>query len=97
MPKITPCRPAAPHWLELVPDARALPPDANPHELAVLRQSIGLAFVAAVQHFPPRQRAVLALMEVLGWSAAETAETLEMTPAAVNSAISSRQRAPCCI
>ena len=75
------------HWLEPVPDARALPADANPHELAVLRQSIRLAFVAAVQHLPPRQRAVLLLMEVLGWSAAETAETLEMTTAAVNSAI----------
>lgn len=75
------------HWLEPVPDARALPTDANPHELAVLRQSIRLAFVAAVQHLPPRQRAVLLLMEVLGWSAAETAESLEMTAAAVNSAI----------
>jgi RNA polymerase sigma-70 factor, ECF subfamily len=75
------------HWLEPVPDARALPADANPHELAVLRQSIRLAFVAAVQHLPPRQRAVLLLMEVLGWSAAETAESLEMTTAAVNSAI----------
>jgi len=75
------------HWLEPVPDARALPTDANPHELAVLRQSIRLAFVAAVQHLPPRQRAVLLLMEVLGWSAAETAEGLEMTTAAVNSAI----------
>jgi RNA polymerase sigma-70 factor, ECF subfamily len=75
------------HWLEPVPDARALPADANPHELAVLRQSIRLAFVAAVQHLPPRQRAVLLLMEVLGWSAAETAQSLEMTTAAVNSAI----------
>ncbi|HUP40579.1 MAG TPA: sigma-70 family RNA polymerase sigma factor [Vicinamibacterales bacterium] len=75
------------HWLEPVPDARALPTDANPHELAVMRQSIRLAFVAAVQHLPPRQRAVLLLMEVLGWSAAETAASLEMTPAAVNSAI----------
>jgi RNA polymerase sigma-70 factor (ECF subfamily) len=75
------------HWLEPVPDARALPADANPHELAVLRQSIRLAFVAAVQHLPPRQRAVLLLMEVLGWSAAETADCLEMTTAAVNSAV----------
>jgi RNA polymerase sigma-70 factor (ECF subfamily) len=75
------------HWLEPVPDARVLPADANPHELAVLRQSIRLAFVAAVQHLPPRQRAVLLLMEVLGWSAAETAASLEMTTAAVNSAI----------
>jgi RNA polymerase sigma-70 factor (ECF subfamily) len=75
------------YWLEPVPDARALPADANPHEIAVLRQSIRLAFVAAVQHLPPRQRAVLLLMEVLGWSAAETAACLEMSTAAVNSAI----------
>ncbi len=75
------------HWLEPMADARVLPPAADPHQLAVLRQSIRLAFVAAVQHLPPRQRAVLLLMEVLGWSAAETAECLEMTTAAVNSAI----------
>lgn len=75
------------HWLEPVPDARVLPSDANPHEIAVLRQSIRLAFVAAVQHLPPRQRAALLLVEVLGWSAAETAECLEMTTAAVNSAL----------
>lgn len=75
------------HWLEPMADARVLPADANPHELAVLRQSIRLAFVAAVQHLPPRQRAVLLLMEVLGWSAAETAECLEMTATSVNSAI----------
>ena len=75
------------HWLEPMPDARALPADANPHELAVLRQSIRLAFVAAVQHLPPRQRAALLLVEVLGWSAAEAADCLEMTTAAVNSAL----------
>jgi RNA polymerase sigma-70 factor, ECF subfamily len=75
------------HWLEPMPDARALPADANPHELAVLRQSIRLAFVAAVQHLPARQRAALLLVEVLGWSAAEAADCLEMTTAAVNSAL----------
>jgi RNA polymerase sigma-70 factor, ECF subfamily len=75
------------HWLEPIPDARALPADANPHELVVLRQSIRLAFVTALQHLPPRQRAALILTEVLGWSAAEASECLGMSVAAVNSAL----------
>jgi RNA polymerase sigma-70 factor (ECF subfamily) len=75
------------HWLEPVPDARVLPSDASPFELTALRQSIRLAFVAALQHLPPRQRAALLLSEVLGWSAAEVAECLDMSVAAVNSAL----------
>ena len=75
------------HWLEPVPDARVTPADADPYEVTAIRQSIRLAFVAALQHLAPRQRAVLLLMEVLGWSASETAEALDTSVAAVNSAI----------
>jgi RNA polymerase sigma-70 factor, ECF subfamily len=75
------------HWLEPVADARALPADADPSELAILRQSIRLAFVAALQHLPPKQRAVLLLIDVLGWSAAEAAESLDVSEASVNSAL----------
>jgi RNA polymerase sigma-70 factor (ECF subfamily) len=75
------------HWLEPIPDAEALPADSDPYELAALRQSIRLAFVAALQHLPPRQRAALILTEVLGWSAAEVAECLDTSAAAINSAL----------
>jgi len=74
-------------WLEPIADGRALPTEGDPGELAMLRQSIRLAFVAALQHLAPKQRATLLLVEVLGWSAAEAAETLETTVAAVNSAL----------
>lgn len=75
------------HWLEPVPDARVLAADADPSELLMLRQSIRLAFVSALQHLPPKQRAALLLTEVLGWSAAEVSETLETSVASVNSAL----------
>jgi len=75
------------HWLEPVPDARVVPADASPFERAALQQSIRLAFVAALQHLPPRQRAALLLSDVLGWSAAEVADGLAMSVAAVNSVL----------
>jgi RNA polymerase sigma-70 factor (ECF subfamily) len=75
------------HWLEPVPDARAIPAEGDPAELAAQRQSLRLAFVAALQHLPPKQRAALLMTEVLGWSAAETAETLSTTVASINGAL----------
>src|SRR5688500_3543995 len=75
------------HWLEPIADAKALPADADPFEQAKLRQSTRLAFVAALQHLPARQRAALLLIEVLGCSAAEVAECLETSVPAINSAI----------
>ena len=75
------------HWIEPIADARSLPLDADPAELAMLRQSIRLAFVAALQDLAPKQRAVLLLTEVLGWSEAEVAETLDTSIATVNSAL----------
>lgn len=75
------------HWIEPIPDARVVPADASPEEQAQLRQSIRLAFVAALQYLPPKQRAALLLTEVLGWSAAEVGEVLDTSVASVNSAL----------
>ena len=77
------------NWVEPIPDAAALPAaDAcDPEERAILQESIRLAFVAALQYLPPRQRAVLLLTQVLNFSAAEAADALEMSVAAVNSAL----------
>jgi RNA polymerase sigma-70 factor (ECF subfamily) len=77
-------------WLQPFPDQlldQVAPPDAEPDAAIVARETIELAFLVAVQHLPPRQRAVLMLRDVLGWSAAESAAVLEASVASVNSAL----------
>ena len=74
-------------WLEPVPDADVAPLSADPALIVAHNDSIRLAFVAALQMLPPKQRAVLILREVLCWQASEVAELLETTVAGVNSAL----------
>ncbi|CAN5730893.1 sigma-70 family RNA polymerase sigma factor [soil metagenome] len=74
-------------WVQPVADARVVPTDGDPAELAAARESIRLAFVAALQHLPPRQRAVVILREVLRWKADEVATLLDTSWASVNSAL----------
>ena len=74
-------------WLEPIPDAMVVPSENDPAAVAETRESIRLAFMAALQHLPPRQRAALILCEVLKWKAAEAAQLLDTSVASVNSAL----------
>jgi RNA polymerase sigma-70 factor (ECF subfamily) len=82
--------PAEIPWLQPYPDQLlepAAPEDTEPDAVVVAKETIELAFLVAIQHLPPRQRAVLIMRDVLGWPASETAALLDMSVAAVKSAL----------
>jgi RNA polymerase sigma-70 factor (ECF subfamily) len=79
--------PAEDLWVTPIPDARVVPDHGDPAEIAAVRESVRLAFVTALQHLPPRQRAALILCEVLRLPATEAAGVLESSVASVNSAL----------
>ena len=74
-------------WIHPIADSRVIPAGADPAEAAQAKETIRLAFVAALQHLPPKQRSVLILREVLHWRASEVAELLDTSVASVNSAL----------
>jgi RNA polymerase sigma-70 factor (ECF subfamily) len=77
-------------WLQPYPDRlldQVASSDSQPDALVIARETIELAYLAAIQHLPPKQRAVLILRDALGWSAKETASLLDETVASVNSAL----------
>ncbi len=74
-------------WLEPVPDVMVYAEATDPATVVASRDSVRLAFIAALQHLPPRQRAVLILRDVLRWKSSEVAEALDTSVAAVNSTL----------
>jgi RNA polymerase sigma-70 factor, ECF subfamily len=74
-------------WIQPIPDGRAMKPTEDPAEVTESRETIRVAFIAALQHLPARQRAVLILREVLRWKASEVAELLDTSVVSVNSAL----------
>jgi RNA polymerase sigma-70 factor (ECF subfamily) len=74
-------------WVTPIPDASVAPEGADPAEVVQYRESIRLAFITALQHLPPRQRAALILCEVLRWQVSEAAELLDASVPAINSAL----------
>jgi RNA polymerase sigma-70 factor (ECF subfamily) len=74
-------------WIQPIPDERVVAADSDPADVAATRETIRLAFIAALQHLPPKQRAVLILREVLRWKANEVAELLDTSVQSVNSAL----------
>jgi RNA polymerase sigma-70 factor (TIGR02960 family) len=92
-PQDTPDRPPSPDapggvaWLEPLPDTWIAPPADDPAAVVVDRESLRLALMAGLQHLPARQRVILILRDVLAFSAAETAEVLDTTTAAVKSGL----------
>ncbi len=75
------------NWVEPIPDSLVVPDNSDPAAATELRESVRLAFVAALQHLAPKQRAVLILKDVLGWKASEIADLIGTTVAAVTSAL----------
>src|SRR6266480_855375 len=83
---LAPARPEVP-WLQPIPDTLVRAEPADPASVVVSRASLRLALIAALQYLPARQRAVLILRDVLGWHAAEVAELVGSSTAAVNSVL----------